>query len=564
MLLSDDSVVLLSLFCCFFLSGTNPVFGMYDRAPRPFSVPLGCTEANIGPGSYDVWAETVRRKPGGNAPFLSKVHRNFAFQVLSTVTVAPGPGHYDVEKVQDSVKGGLSLQNKEKRFIEACSPNPGPGTYNLCNGRTSKKVKSRSELTSGHLIKSRSFHLIQYHRKPEAPSIPTLGQAFGYDESEDGTLVKQVPPSTDNTLGPAYYNSLFKEAHATSKYKGVHFGNRTTKRTEFKKFDIPGPGEYEIDQKATVHSENINIKKDENKKNLFVPRYHEAVPLQEEKKGVPGPGKYEIKGQFEKQGNVKSPADIPQVPFLSNSNRFQPTRSITPAPGAYNEPRMAFEPQKSSPKGKRKPFGQTAVRFIPLPKESKSPGPGSYNVLKYSVGEESLKKAEQGSKRKGAFGSSAVRDFLYSKGEQVGTPGPSHYQDVPPPGSYDVQEAFEKSHGKRQYMPPRSTLAKRKHGSFLSTVPRDFLLCTQSGVPGPGSYTPIVKPVSNISVSVSKEERFKYTKNMNPGPASYELSSVFKDTMLKGTFNATLANPVMNKIENTLCKDQLSRQSSHM
>lgn len=47
---------------------------------------------------------------------------------------------------------------------------------------------------------------IKFHRKPEAPSIPMPGQAYGYEECEDGTLKKQDPPDKDKSIGPAFYN----------------------------------------------------------------------------------------------------------------------------------------------------------------------------------------------------------------------------------------------------------------------------------------------------------------------------------------------------------------------
>jgi len=47
---------------------------------------------------------------------------------------------------------------------------------------------------------------LKFHRKPDAPSIPAPGQAYGYEECEDGTLKKQDPPDRDVSMGPAFYN----------------------------------------------------------------------------------------------------------------------------------------------------------------------------------------------------------------------------------------------------------------------------------------------------------------------------------------------------------------------
>ncbi|XP_074806751.1 sperm-tail PG-rich repeat-containing protein 2 isoform X2 [Natator depressus] len=557
---------------------------MYDRAPRALTRPAGGTEAHVGPGSYQL-QPGKQQKADGYAPFLSLTTRDFAFTFPNAEVDVPGPGHYDIAKVQNNIKGGESLQNKEKRFKEIRTETPGPGSYNQPPA-VELEINNRKEREPKEHSQQRTAGSIKLYRKVDGPSIPSPGQAFGYEEAEDGTLIKQYPPQRDVTLGPAYYRPVINGTYSAMKYKGVHFGNLTGKRSEFKAQAGPGPGEYDITQESALHYENVNIKKEDKKKyEPYVPRYHEVIVLQEEKKGVPGPGQYEIKSQFQKVENTtQNGNEVPRAPFLSQSKRFVHVKSITPAPGTYNEPRSALESLKKTSGMKKIPFGQTTVRFTQDSRLEKTPGPAFYNILNCSIEKETFKKAYLKSTKKGAFGSSAPRPLYVFKRGAFCTPGPADYQgkrsteeshkqqkqlsvflsstertpvvtmEVPPPGSYEVQKSFEKSHSKSHYMPPRTTLAKRKHTSFLSATPRKNVPNTDKNVPGPGTYNPVVKTASIICLSVSRVERFKEVKEITPGPGAYELSPLFKDTVLKRTFNATLQNPVATQMDNTVCK----------
>ncbi|KAM9143858.1 sperm-tail PG-rich repeat-containing protein 2 [Pangshura tecta] len=557
---------------------------MYDRAPRALTRPAAGTEAHVGPGSYQP-QPGKQQKADGYAPFLSLTTRDSAFTIPNAEIDVPGPGHYDISKVQNNIKGGKSPQNKEKRFKEISRDTPGPGSYNQPPA-VGLEINNRKQKEPKENIQLRTAGSIKVYRKVDCPSIPSPGQAFGYEEAEDGTLIKQYPPQRDVTLGPAYYQPAMNGTYSAMKYKGVHFGNLTGKRSEFKAQAGPGPGQYDITQESALHYWNINIKKEDQKKyEPYVPRYHEVIVLQEEKKGVPGPGQYEIKSQFQKVENVtQNGNEVPRAPFLSQSKRFVQVKSITPAPGTYNEPRSALESLNKTSGMKKIPFGQTTVRFTQDSRLEKTPGPAFYNILNYSIERENFKKAYLESTKKGAFGSSAPRPLYIFKRGAFCTPGPADYQgkrsteeshkqrkqlpvflsstertpvvamDVPPPGSYEVQKSFEKSHSKSHYMPPRTTLAKRKHASFLSATPRKNVPNTDKDVPGPGTYNPVVKSASSISLFVSRVERFKDVKEITPGPGAYELSPLFKDTVLKRTFNATLQNPVATQMDNTVCK----------
>ena len=71
----------------------------------------------------------------------------------------------------------------------------------------------------------------------------------------------------------------------TSKnYKGVHFGKLTSKRTDFVGKAGPGPGEYEPYIEMQMRPENINALKEEPPRETNIPRYHEAISKEVEKK----------------------------------------------------------------------------------------------------------------------------------------------------------------------------------------------------------------------------------------------------------------------------------------
>ena len=47
-----------------------------------------------------------------------------------------------------------------------------------------------------------------------------------------------------------------------------------------------------------------------------------------------------------------------------------------------------------------------------------------------------------------------------------------YFQDIPPPGTYDVQKSYDHSQVHIERAKPRTEVASRKHGSFLSAASR--------------------------------------------------------------------------------------------
>ncbi|XP_054447548.1 sperm-tail PG-rich repeat-containing protein 2 [Pteronotus mesoamericanus] len=321
---------------------------MYDRTPRVLKFAEGgSTEDHVGPGSYQVPFLKQEAK-GGYAPFLSLTARESTFAVASgTEKAVPGPGHYNISEKQKLSRS--------------------PSIFKCVN----------------------------------VPSIPSHGQSYGYHINEDDSIIKNFPPASDSTLGPAYYKPQFDFSSATLKYKGIHFGN-SLGRLDLHIKSGPGPGQYDIVQKKTPHYENINIKKDrQNNYCSHLPRFYEIIQLQEEKK------------------------------------RFAPVKSTTTGPGPYNESRTAFKILKKTPALKNTPFGQSAARFTWDSKTEKMPGSGFYNILNNTI-IDNLSRMCLKKQRQSTFGSSVPRMSFLDRKETFSTPRPADYQwecidiEIPP------------------------------------------------------------------------------------------------------------------------------------
>ena len=58
-----------------------------------------------------------------------------------------------------------------------------------------------------YFLQSQRQNAFSYNRKSLPPSIPDPKYAFGFEEDNAGKLVPQQPPSRDDSLGPAFYNT---------------------------------------------------------------------------------------------------------------------------------------------------------------------------------------------------------------------------------------------------------------------------------------------------------------------------------------------------------------------
>eukprot|EP00800_Vazella_pourtalesii_P008640 TRINITY_DN22405_c0_g1_i1.p1 TRINITY_DN22405_c0_g1~~TRINITY_DN22405_c0_g1_i1.p1 ORF type:complete len:620 (-),score=132.17 TRINITY_DN22405_c0_g1_i1:61-1920(-) len=587
---------------------------MYGRSNRQLTEASNSTSKQVGPGSYerkDLQFAPKMSYSLGFAPFLSMADRTTFLDIDEQIGKTPGPAHYMPQFAFDHVKGGRSLDSKTQRFRTKSMQVPGPGTYTT--SKSADWLKNRSPTNGGELGSEglkigsapktrtpiRKTGGVKFQRQSVAPSIPSTGQAYGYEETGEGFLIPHSAPEADSSMGPAYYYPNYRETHTTNKYKGCHFAALTGDRTKFEGREGPGPGDYqsleappartglppEPVQPTNPHP-NYPIRTSKGE----IPRYHELVVLESTKKAVPGPGAYLIPSQFEDntketEGNEERP------PFGSSAPRFPDGKGKTPAPGAYDDPRTSLDTIRRLSGMKNTPFGQSAVRFKPQHHIRQTPGPGAYNNFPInSITAELSRKAILESCRKGAFGSTTPRVLPLSKKQDAIIPGPGKYEpreepsgeyhsviakkktanfvstskrlhspppivrDIPPPGSYEVATSYDMTQGKEG-----SHFVGQASGPFLTTSkrflkPKDPLPeTTDPDNPGPGMYETTEPDLLSKSgkkankasgLIVTRSKRFADIKSDVPGPGSYQFHPTVASSVLKGTYNASLDNPL--------------------
>ena len=488
--------------------------------------------------------------------------------------------------------GVARLAPEKATFIES----PGPGSYGVVidkSGWTSNDLKIRRPVadgpppgsspvrasTGGALVVEDSAGA---KRLPSAPSVPTRGQSYGYEETSDGKLVMQRPPDIghsgmvlenryqrewrspktfvgakwDDTVGPAKYDPVVE---ATKQYfaRSVDFGRSRVSR-EFLRADAnPGPGQYTADltagpgagPDARYLASSLLPRATSSQFASTKPRF-EAAPTGE--KLQPGPGHY-----VDPSAPVASSFARSRVPesrqFFGSTAprshqvdpvklRHMPTHLRDPGPGAYEEPRLIASPKRASyVEALTAPFTTTSLRFRPNKHLVAVPGPGSYqDVVITSLATDVEKRIVS---RNSVFGGTDAR--LRPTPMPV-SPGPSTYSPPPEGAAAGPEARRQRTHPSSvfhsrtsRFSEPNASAVKTIQSAFEQTAasvpdalvpPAAPVLASKITAPPPGAYDPpdlwrstVPRPVGKTEPFFSSKERFLEPKKSveTPGPPHY-------------------------------------------
>jgi len=371
----------------------------------------GNTPAHVGPGSYTQPSAFKKRRNPSFAPFQSTADRSGGVTTEVTAHYTPGPGAYVVEGANRKHQGHhaastpfLSLQ--ERFRPPPTKDTPGPGAYTAPSTFRRKRGgggggSPKKKAGGGAHGSSVDAPAVTWVRVPTAPSIPAASQSYGYEEGQYGELTMQKAPNRGHTgrgadtAGPGSYNPNDRVL-AGRRRVAVDFGRSKSRRTDFAKSEVPGPGEYTKslvgDGGSHVPRPGTWVRDRSKPSSTFASRVGRDGPRPHHRVNVPGPGAYGVGSSFRKQTVPER-----QQFFGSTSRRFKPrrSRSAGPGPGSYDAAAPIARASRlattggGGARGRSGPphaahvgFASTSARFgFSKPSSEKpTPGAGAYNT----------------------------------------------------------------------------------------------------------------------------------------------------------------------------------------
>lgn len=538
---------------------------MYNRAKRNFDVNLGSTPHVVGPGRYELLECT--EKPKGSAKKKSKapfgtLSERKTLEYVGQGILGPGAGYYKVPSQFHAISGGKIPFQNGPRLVDPrpVDDNPPPGAYfNMVDWSGSKsKMIPKKHAKIGVVFKPAI----------DPPSIPTQGQAYGYDYHGPAKIKKQQPPKRDDTLGPAYYSPKKSTINTETACK---WSKRSDKRdiNHNPQFQLnsftPGPQHYDT-------TDEIN--EEENK---------ETRPLQTaprftgQKPDAPPSTKYNLT-RFGDDINENAISSS----FVSTADRFVFKSNGVPFPGTYDHKsdivtKKSFRIHDSHIHA---PFTSSSARFKSkkVAQRESHLGPATYDVTSQSLAVQSIRDAIMKKTMKGGFGSNAIRTGSLGKPRSHTVdvlPGPGQYQisteikqnkasdssfgtscftsmssrmknprkaqeAVPSPWEYDIKH--HSIEAKLSAPNKRRNLRLAFNGTITRQKAEQISNITKAGAdsPGPAAYSVPDKDGDNVYISQGK--RFTQSQNDAPHPQTYSLIDDRFGALEKTvkTFNVTL------------------------
>ena len=208
-------------------------------------------------------------------------------------------------------------------------------------------------------------------------------------------------------------------------------------------------------------------------------------------------------------------------------------------------------------------FGTTSLRTAPLtkPRENELPGPAHYVVEPPVPSTSTAAAAAAGATATGGTNRNVHLSSTFASVTSRIAPPPQVQQDVPPPGSYEVSDSYNKSQGKTPQFNVSNLISLLGKGYSSSAVRSSNLSAFGSTArrfeapptavkqqddvdnPGPGNYETHKHKATGTDcksgLMVTRETRFREKPNLVPGPGAYERSA----ELTKRSFNITLNDP---------------------